>query len=87
MSNFRLGSASLVVPEGVDAQPADWVETCQCSEGFVGQYCEACAPGYKRVFPFGGPLTKCIPCACNNHSDSCDAESGKYLFVVCANSC
>lgn len=60
--NFTLGSAGLVVPDGAETQPADWVETCECSKEYVGQYCESCAPSHKRVVPFGGPLTKCIPC-------------------------
>ncbi|KAI6173803.1 hypothetical protein M3Y98_01121600 [Aphelenchoides besseyi] len=79
LSNFRLGSAGLVVPEGAETQPAEWVESCQCGEEYVGQFCESCASGYKRVFPFGGPLAKCIKCDCHGHSDSCDAESGACI--------
>ncbi|KAI6243843.1 putative effector protein [Aphelenchoides fujianensis] len=79
LSNFTLGSAGLVVPEGAETQPAEWVESCQCGEEYVGQFCESCASGYKRNFPFGGPLAKCVPCQCNGHSDSCDPESGACI--------
>ena len=82
LSNFRLGTAGLIVPEGADAQPAEWVETCECGEQYVGQFCENCAPGYKRMIQYGGPLAKCIKCECHGHSDSCDAESGACICQV-----
>lgn len=50
------------MPDGAETQPADWVEVCECSKEYVGQYCESCAPSHKRVVAFGGALTKCIPC-------------------------
>lgn len=34
------------------------------------------------MFPSGGPLVKCIPCSCNGHSYSCDAESGEPLLAA-----
>ncbi|KAH7673082.1 LAM-2 protein [Aphelenchoides avenae] len=77
LSNFLLGSADLTPPEDETPKKAEWVETCECTEGFVGQFCESCAPGYKRAIKFGGPLTKCVKCECHGHSESCDAESGK----------
>lgn len=46
--------------------------------------------GYKRMFQYGGPLVKCIPCACNNHSDTCEPESGDWLLsnlILCWPSC
>ncbi|KAI1706360.1 laminin EGF domain-containing protein [Ditylenchus destructor] len=83
LSNFRWGTASLNPAEdGGDSDQttvAEWVETCKCTEGFVGQFCESCAPGYRRALKFGGPLTKCIRCECHGHSDSCDAESGACI--------
>ncbi|XP_038601857.1 laminin subunit gamma-3 [Tachyglossus aculeatus] len=55
--------------------PALWVESCVCPQGYAGQFCESCSPGYKREIPSGGPSTSCIPCTCNQHG-SCDPESG-----------
>uniref|UniRef100_A0A8C4VW64 Laminin subunit gamma-3 n=1 Tax=Gopherus evgoodei TaxID=1825980 RepID=A0A8C4VW64_9SAUR len=55
--------------------PAQWVEECICPQGYTGQFCESCAPGYKREIPLGGPFTSCIPCTCNQHG-SCDPNTG-----------
>uniref|UniRef100_G1Q107 Laminin subunit gamma-3-like n=1 Tax=Myotis lucifugus TaxID=59463 RepID=G1Q107_MYOLU len=56
--------------------PASWVETCSCPQGYVGQFCEACAPGYKRETPRGGPYANCVPCTCNQHG-TCDPNTGE----------
>ncbi|KAK6480997.1 laminin subunit gamma-3-like [Huso huso] len=55
--------------------PAPWVEECICPQGYVGQFCEFCAPGYKRETPSSGPFTRCVPCTCNQHG-VCDGETG-----------
>ncbi|XP_073170381.1 laminin subunit gamma-3 isoform X2 [Lepidochelys kempii] len=55
--------------------PAQWVEECICPQGYTGQFCESCAPGYKREIPLSGPFTSCIPCTCNQHG-SCDPDTG-----------
>ncbi|KAK1155914.1 laminin subunit gamma-3-like [Acipenser oxyrinchus oxyrinchus] len=55
--------------------PAPWVEECICPQGYVGQFCEFCAPGYKRETPSGGPFTRCVPCTCNQHG-VCAGETG-----------
>ncbi|XP_054440811.1 laminin subunit gamma-3 [Pteronotus mesoamericanus] len=55
--------------------PALWVETCSCPKGYVGQFCESCAPGYKRETPLGGPYASCVPCTCNQHG-TCDPNTG-----------
>ena len=52
------------------------IEQCMCPDQYVGQFCESCAPGYRRETPFGGRSSECVPCECNGHSDTCDAESG-----------
>nr|XP_056716167.1 laminin subunit gamma-3 [Euleptes europaea] len=57
------------------SQPASWVEECNCPHGYVGQFCEACAPDFKREVPFAGPFTSCIPCSCNQHG-TCDPNTG-----------
>ncbi|XP_050763994.1 laminin subunit gamma-3 isoform X2 [Gymnogyps californianus] len=48
---------------------AGWVEECMCPLGYAGQFCQSCAPGFKREISFGGPLVSCVPCACNQHGD------------------
>ncbi|XP_004375822.1 laminin subunit gamma-3 [Trichechus manatus latirostris] len=58
--------------------PASWVETCSCPKGYVGQFCESCAPGYKRETPMGGPYSNCVPCTCNQHG-TCDPNTGICL--------
>ncbi|XP_053940479.1 laminin subunit gamma-3 isoform X2 [Cuculus canorus] len=54
---------------------ASWVEECTCPPGYAGQFCQSCAPGFKREIPFGGPFVSCVPCACNQHGD-CHPLSG-----------
>ncbi|XP_069465378.1 laminin subunit gamma-3 [Ambystoma mexicanum] len=57
------------------SSPAPWVEECMCPQGYIGQFCQSCAPGYTRVIPSGGPFASCVPCACNQHG-SCDPDTG-----------
>ncbi|PAA75582.1 hypothetical protein BOX15_Mlig029806g3 [Macrostomum lignano] len=52
------------------------VENCTCqAAGYSGLSCEACQPGYRRVFNrlMGGD---CAKCDCNGQSDVCDANTG-----------
>ena len=72
LDDFRLDSAELRGP----GPAAIFVERCACPNGYEGQYCERCQPGYYHENN-GGPLDRCVPCNCNNHSDYCDIESGK----------
>uniref|UniRef100_A0A8C3UVT0 Laminin subunit gamma 3 n=1 Tax=Catharus ustulatus TaxID=91951 RepID=A0A8C3UVT0_CATUS len=48
---------------------AGWVEECTCPMGYTGQFCQSCAPGFKREIPFGSPFISCVPCTCNQHGD------------------
>ncbi|XP_007530385.2 laminin subunit gamma-3 [Erinaceus europaeus] len=70
LSEVRLTSAQ----RGL-SPPASWVETCSCPQGYTGQFCESCAPGYKRETPLGGPYANCVPCTCNQHG-ACDPDTG-----------
>ncbi|XP_041048727.1 laminin subunit gamma-3 [Carcharodon carcharias] len=72
---FHLTEVTLVTAQAGLSPPAAWVEECMCPEGYIGQFCESCAPGYKREVPSGGPLTRCVPCTCNQHG-TCDPDSG-----------
>ncbi|XP_018318768.1 laminin subunit gamma-1 isoform X2 [Agrilus planipennis] len=72
LDDVKLETAS----RGVAGRPALWVEMCQCPDGYVGQFCESCAPGYRHSPSHGGPFSPCIPCDCNKHADICDSETG-----------
>lgn len=64
---------------GSAGRPANWIEQCTCPEGYLGQFCESCAPGYRHDPARGGPFTRCIPCDCNKHADICDSETGRCI--------
>ncbi|XP_075762037.1 laminin subunit gamma-3 isoform X1 [Pelodiscus sinensis] len=71
-----LGEVQLTSARPGHSQPAQWVEECICPPGYIGQFCESCAPGFKRATPLGGPFTSCVPCTCNQHG-SCDPHTGR----------
>lgn len=60
---------------------ATWIEMCTCPEGYVGQFCESCGPGYRHDPPGGGKFARCVPCNCNGHAEYCDPETGFSLFL------
>ncbi|XP_012576653.1 PREDICTED: laminin subunit gamma-3 [Condylura cristata] len=74
----RLTEVRLTSAQRGLSPPASWVETCSCPEGYEGQFCESCAPGYKRETPRGGPYANCVPCTCNQHG-TCDPDTGTCL--------
>ncbi|ESO94906.1 hypothetical protein LOTGIDRAFT_144813 [Lottia gigantea] len=59
-----------------------FTSNCQCREGYYGDNCERCAPGY-----FGDPRTEggyCRPCDCSGNLDmsdwgACDQTTGQCL--------
>ncbi|CAG9764671.1 unnamed protein product [Ceutorhynchus assimilis] len=75
LDDFKLETAS----RGVAGKSALWIELCDCRPGYVGQYCESCAPGYRHTPTMGGPFMNCIPCDCNNHTSICDSETGQCI--------
>ncbi|XP_046883214.1 laminin subunit alpha-3-like isoform X2 [Hypomesus transpacificus] len=51
---------------------------CVCRQGYTGERCQRCAPGY-----YGDPLARggsCQPCDCNGNGNNCDSRTG-----VCKN--
>ncbi|RZC40648.1 laminin subunit gamma-1, partial [Asbolus verrucosus] len=75
LDDVQLETAS----RGVAGKPALWVENCECPDGYVGQFCESCAPGFRHSPSLGGPFMPCIPCDCNKHADICDSETGRCI--------
>jgi hypothetical protein len=76
LSSFQLKTAKKTT-KMVLTDPAPWVEECKCPESHTGQFCEKCQVGHRRAKPYGDLFTRCIPCSCNNHSSTCDPDSGK----------
>uniref|UniRef100_A0A8C3DG64 Laminin subunit alpha-1 n=1 Tax=Corvus moneduloides TaxID=1196302 RepID=A0A8C3DG64_CORMO len=65
---------------------AHLVEQCRCPAGYTGLSCQSCAPGYYRgkhtelsVREPHTVIAPCVPCQCNNHSETCDPDTGKCL--------
>ncbi|CAG9761693.1 unnamed protein product [Ceutorhynchus assimilis] len=75
LDDVKLETAS----RGAAGLPALWMEFCDCPAGYVGQFCESCAPGFRHSPAHGGPFTSCIPCDCNNHASICDSETGRCI--------
>ncbi|ODN05380.1 Laminin subunit gamma-1 [Orchesella cincta] len=75
LDNVKLKTAR----RGAAGSAASWIEMCSCPEGYIGQFCESCAPGYTHEPKNGGPFARCVPCACYGHADICDPESGQCI--------
>jgi hypothetical protein len=52
-----------------DESANETVESCHCDKGYTGQFCDQCDNGYNRLSC--NPIDPCIPCECNNFTDSC----------------
>ncbi|XP_052398153.1 laminin subunit alpha-1 isoform X2 [Carassius gibelio] len=87
ISNISLDTALEAdeAPRGADV--ARLVETCECPPGYAGLSCQECAPGFYRqavselnMKGRNRPLIRpCVACRCNNHSLSCDLDTGECL--------
>lgn len=64
----------LVTAQRGDGVPARWVHTCSCPPGHEGEFCQRCAPGFKRRDPADGAFSPCEPCSCRG--GSCDPQTG-----------
>ncbi|XP_060099959.1 laminin subunit alpha-1 [Heteronotia binoei] len=67
-------------------ETAQLVEKCLCPDGYAGLSCQDCAPGYYRekyedkTLKISSLLIPpCLPCQCNNHSETCDPQTGECL--------
>lgn len=78
LDNVQLGTAH----HSPSGNEATWIEMCTCPEGYVGQFCESCGPGYRHDPPGGGKFARCVPCNCNGHAEYCDPETGFSLLSL-----
>ena len=54
---------------------------CKCDEGYTGDNCDTCAPGYHgNPFDING---SCVPCECNGHIDKNDPDACDGLTGEC----
>ncbi|NWV66602.1 LAMC2 protein, partial [Malurus elegans] len=75
-STGYIDNVTLVSAQPVPGIPAPWVERCQCPAAYGGQFCESCAPGYRRDGPGQGPFGICVPCNCQG-GGICDPDTGE----------
>ncbi|NXK29207.1 LAMC2 protein, partial [Arenaria interpres] len=75
-STGYIDNVTLVSAQPVPGVPAPWVERCECPAGYQGQFCERCAPGYRRDAPGLGPFSICVPCNCQG-GGICDPDTGE----------
>ncbi|MEQ2170884.1 hypothetical protein GOODEAATRI_004921, partial [Goodea atripinnis] len=78
LAGVTLTSAS--ISSSPATAPAPWVETCSCPQGFAGEFCERCAPGFTREDPSRGLFSTCVPCNCHQHG-TCQPETGEKLIL------
>ncbi|KAM6396451.1 laminin subunit gamma-2 isoform 1-T1 [Pluvialis apricaria] len=75
-STGYIDNVTLVSAQPVAGVHAPWVEHCECPMGYQGQFCERCAPGYRRDAPGLGPFSICVPCNCQG-GGICDPDTGE----------
>nr|XP_009670977.1 PREDICTED: laminin subunit gamma-2 [Struthio camelus australis] len=71
-----IDNVTLVSAQPAPGVPAPWVEHCDCPAGYQGQFCERCAPGYKREASNLGPFGICVLCNCQG-GGICDPDTGE----------
>ncbi|NXO35874.1 LAMC2 protein, partial [Locustella ochotensis] len=75
-STGYIDNVTLVSAQAGPGAPAPWVERCRCPAPYRGQFCQSCAPGYRRDSPGQGPFGTCVPCHCQG-GGSCDPDTGE----------
>ncbi|XP_009891173.1 PREDICTED: laminin subunit gamma-2 [Charadrius vociferus] len=75
-STGYIDNVTLVSAQPIAGVRAPWVEHCECPMGYQGQFCERCAPGYRRDTPGLGPFSICVPCNCQG-GGICDPDTGE----------
>ncbi|KFP19203.1 Laminin subunit gamma-2, partial [Egretta garzetta] len=75
-STGYIDNVTLVSAQPSSGVPAPWVERCECPVGYQGQFCQRCAPGYRRDAPGLGPFSICVLCNCQG-GGICDPDTGE----------
>ncbi|NWW75750.1 LAMC2 protein, partial [Climacteris rufus] len=75
-STGYIDNVTLVSAQPIPGIPAPWVERCECPAAYRGQFCESCAPGYRRDARGQGPFSICVPCSCQG-GGICDPDTGE----------
>uniref|UniRef100_A0A8C9VHE8 Laminin A chain n=1 Tax=Scleropages formosus TaxID=113540 RepID=A0A8C9VHE8_SCLFO len=83
ISNVSLETAVEEADAAAGGERARFIEKCLCPPGYEGLSCQNCAAGHRREVappqPTGAERSRvhtCVPCQCNNHSTSCDVDTG-----------
>ncbi|KAJ6662205.1 hypothetical protein lerEdw1_012672 [Lerista edwardsae] len=87
ISNVSMEIAVKATEMPLAREAAYLIEKCVCPEGYAGLSCQDCALGYYRekhadhlsLKVSSSSIVPCMPCQCNNHSGTCDPETGKCL--------
>ncbi|XP_042350009.1 laminin subunit alpha-1-like [Plectropomus leopardus] len=82
ISNITMETA--VEAESEEGGVARLIESCTCPPGHTGLSCQDCSAGFFRqsLSELSSQSQKslfvqpCVRCRCNNHSESCDTETG-----------
>ncbi|XP_033914651.3 laminin subunit alpha-1-like [Acipenser ruthenus] len=89
LQQSRISNISLEIAVDSDEmnagrETARGIERCKCPSGYAGLSCQECAPGFYRQslteLNVQGPrplIEPCVSCQCNNHSQTCDLDTGK----------
>ncbi|XP_077208858.1 laminin subunit alpha-1 isoform X1 [Paroedura picta] len=91
LQQSRISNVSMEIAMKADEmtlarETAHLVENCLCPPGYAGLSCQNCAPGYyrgkyedKTLKTYPSLIQPCVPCQCNNHSETCDPQTGVCL--------
>ncbi|MGH0134036.1 UNVERIFIED_CONTAM: hypothetical protein FKN15_022884 [Acipenser sinensis] len=89
LQQSRISNISLEIAVDSDEmnagrETARGIERCKCPSGYAGLSCQECAPGFHRQrlteLNVRGPrplIEPCVSCQCNNHSQTCDLDTGR----------
>uniref|UniRef100_A0A669E7N6 Laminin, alpha 1 n=1 Tax=Oreochromis niloticus TaxID=8128 RepID=A0A669E7N6_ORENI len=78
ISNITMEMAVEVEESEVRENVARLIESCICPPGYTGLSCQVITMCWYNCIPGGSMFVRpCVPCRCNNHSQSCYTETGE----------
>ncbi|XP_015786511.1 basement membrane-specific heparan sulfate proteoglycan core protein-like isoform X2 [Tetranychus urticae] len=78
--NLRMDTGSY--RNSSDLETGVYIEKCSCPEGYEGNSCETCAPGFIRHNDdlwLGKCVRLSLACSCHGHTSKCDELSGRCI--------